>query len=413
MGAAAAEPTTLRVPITNVYAGGDYTAQLAIGSEGAAANVILDTGSSTLAVAIGAYDPTKDTLVQKTSLAQDVVYGTGGWSGPVVQTKLTLGQANGVSLTTYLALTVESEPGNFGNANGILGLAFNALNSAYDLSAYLQEQGINPAYSYPWPFPIKDSPVAVKQFYAFLQRNMPEHDLPPYFTAAEMADITHNKFAFYTLRSVPSVGSSNPTQDPLNNGFFILGGGEEEKDLYTGEFVSVDVVDDLYYNTDLLAVQVGDQPQVSANPLPAQYGKSMVSNSIIDSGTNSLLVAPDVFSAITKSLGVLNASFLKQIEAADSSQGIAASAVDLAQWPTITFVLRGPTGDPVRLGCSPSTYWQVDAPAAGQAMFQIANVNGPQSILGLPLLNNYYAVFDRTADAYGEIMFAPIAPVRG
>ena len=30
----------------------------------------------------------------------------------------------------------------------------------------------------------------------------------------------------------------------------------------------------------------------------------------------------------------------------------------------------------------------------------------PQSILGLPLMNNYYTVFDRSQDAYGIILFA-------
>jgi len=31
-----------------------------------------------------------------------------------------------------------------------------------------------------------------------------------------------------------------------------------------------------------------------------------------------------------------------------------------------------------------------------------------QSILGLPLLNNYYTVFDRSAHSHGVVRFAPI-----
>ena len=43
--------------------------------------------------------------------------------------------------------------------------------------------------------------------------------------------------------------------------------------------------------------------------------------------------------------------------------------------------------------------------------FQINNGGTlPQSILGLPLFNNYYTVFDRTQDPYGAVRFAPIAP---
>jgi hypothetical protein len=33
----------------------------------------------------------------------------------------------------------------------------------------------------------------------------------------------------------------------------------------------------------------------------------------------------------------------------------------------------------------------------------------PQSILGLPLMNNYYTVFDRSLDAYGTVRFAAIS----
>ena len=42
--------TVIRVPINNVKGGGDYTGEIRVGSQGTVANVILDTGSSTLAV---------------------------------------------------------------------------------------------------------------------------------------------------------------------------------------------------------------------------------------------------------------------------------------------------------------------------------------------------------------------------
>ena len=43
-------PTGIRIPINNVKGGGDYTGEIRIGSQSVTANVILDTGSSTLAV---------------------------------------------------------------------------------------------------------------------------------------------------------------------------------------------------------------------------------------------------------------------------------------------------------------------------------------------------------------------------
>lgn len=401
--------STLRVPITNIYAGGDYTAQIKIGSSAVPANVILDTGSSTLAVSAGLYAAHADTAMQATALAQDVIYGSGGWTGPVVTTTIAIGlDGQEISIDTYLALTADQENQGFGNADGILGLAFNALNSAYNLTTYLTQQSIHPPVTYPWPFQIGNSAPAIEQFATFLKR-MREEDLPPYFTVLETQDISKNIFAFYTLRSIPANRTQDPASDPLNNGYFILGGGPEQSDLYTGDFVNVDVVDDLWYNTNLLAVQVAGAEQVQAKPLPPQYAKTAKSNSIIDSGTNSLYLAPDVYTAIISSLNAVNPGFAQTAQQATFQHPISASTLNLADWPDITFVLQGEDGRPASVTCSPSTYWQLDAFEAGQAVFMIANGGLVQSILGLPLLNNYYTVFDRTQDAYGAIRFAPIA----
>jgi hypothetical protein len=402
--------STVLVPITNVYGGGDYTAQIAIGAKKTTANVIMDTGSSTLAVSPKVYDPKSDKSVQATSLAQDVLYGSSSWAGPVVKTALSMGSgASAVSLDTYIALTDEHQPHVFGAADGILGLAYNQLNEAHDLAAYLSEQRIDPAVTYPWPFSIHNSRAAVEQFGTVLSR-LPKQDLPPYFTALAAANVEKNKFAFYTLRSIPSVRSEDPTSDPLNNGLFVLGGGEEETGLFTGDFLSVAVVDDAWYNTELLAVQVAGRPRVKAQPLPPEYGKTMLSNSIVDSGTNRLLLAPDVFAAVISSLHALDPKFINQIETASSGAGIASKQLRLQNWPDVMFTLKGEDGKPVTLTCAPSTYWQLDSPKAGRALFTIANLPAPQSILGLPLMNNYYTVFDRTRDPYGAIRFAPVAP---
>ena len=149
-----------------------------------------------------------------------------------------------------------------------------------------------------------------------------------------------------------------------------------------------------------------DAAPVNAAPLPTKYAQSMISNSIIDSGTNSLAVSQDVLAAILNSLKTLNAEFVQAIAKAKDS--IPASQLDLSKWPGISFILASDTGGSVKLTCSPQTYWQVNAPKAGQAMFQINDMGSIQSILGLPLLNNYFTVFDRSLDSYGSIRFAPI-----
>jgi hypothetical protein len=403
--------TVIRIPINNVKGGGDYTGEIRVGSQATVANVILDTGSSTLAVVPRLYKIADDTDVSLTPFAQLVTYGTGGWSGPVLETTLSMGSGgNQASVKTYIAIADEQLPHDLGQADGILGLAFNALNSAYDLTAYLTSQNVNPPVTYPWLFPVKTSKTALQQVEQFLAR-LTEIDLTPYFTALETADVTRNLFAFYTLRSTPSLASTDPAADPLNNGTFVLGGGLDQTDLYTGQSLNVAVLDDLYYNTNLKAVQVGDAAPVTAAPLPPSQAKTLISNSIVDSGTNSLVLAPDVYQAVISGLGDLSADFATAVSNATSNGAVSQSSLNLSEWPSINFVLQGADGSDVTLTCAPATYWQTDAGEKGYAMFQINNGgNFPMSILGLPLFNNYYTVFDRTQNPYGVINFAPIAP---
>ena len=403
-------PTGIRIPINNVKGGGDYTGEIRIGSQSVTANVILDTGSSTLAVVPRLYQIADDKNVTFTSYAQLVQYGTGGWSGPVLETTLSMGSgANQASVKTYIAIADEQLPHNLGPADGILGLAFNSLNSAYDLTAYLTSQNVTPPVTYPWIFPVRTSAAALQQVEQFLAR-MTVIDLTPYFTALESAEVTRNIFAFYTLRSTPSMASANPATDPLNNGIFVLGGGLDQADLYTGQPLNVAVLDNLYYNTSLKAVRVGGAAPVNVNALPPSQAKSMGSNSIVDSGTNSLVLAQDVYQAVVSGLGSLNQNFATLVRDATSNGAVPQSSLNLGSWPDIGFVMQGADGSDVTLTCAPSTYWQTDAPQASYATFQINNGgNFPQSILGLPLFNNYYTVFDRTQNPYGTISFAPIA----
>ena len=401
---------TVRIPINNIPANGDYTAQILLGSQNVPANVILDTGSSTLAVKHGVYKPTADKNLKATQYAQDVSYGTGGWAGPVVITSIGMGVAgNNVTLQqSPMAIADDQQPHNFGKADGILGLAYNALNNAFNLAPLLQQRNINPAVSYPWPFPVKNSTAVLNQVGQSFQ-NLQQVDIPPYFDELEQNGIVADRFSFYTKRSFPSFAGSNHAQNPLNNGLFIMGGGPADTDLYTGDFVNVQVFADAWYNTNLKAVQVEGTPPVSIAPLSSSDRRRMLSNSIVDSGTNALFLAPEVITAIMNGLNTLNPNFLKTIQTASQQQdGIATSAIGLDKWPGISFILTGDANQDVKLTCSPNTYWQVDMPKAGQAVFQIVGNNERQSILGLPLMNNYYTVFDRTMNRTGVIQFAPI-----
>jgi hypothetical protein len=408
-----ATPQSLRIPITNVYGGGDYTAALLVGSKNQPANVIIDTGSSTLAVTPKVYDPSKDPQAKASSLAQVVIYGTGGWGGPVLQAPVALGTASLPGAP--LALSIVQEANNFGNADGILGLAYNALNDAFDATAELKAKKVNPPNTFPWPFKVPGTATGLSELAKEL--GQANKAVAPYFTALEEGGVVANKLAFYTLRSFPRVSSANAAiatllQDKLNQGFLIVGGGEEQTDLYTGSFQDVTVVDDLYYNVTLKAVQVGSRPAVAAAPLQPSFSDAG-SNAIVDSGTNSLALAADVFAAIMNGLEAINPKFAQQIQQASQSEnGIATAQLQLDTWPAITFTLQGASGD-VALVVQPSSYWQVDSPAPGQASpviesFGSGSGTPNQSILGLPLMNGYYTVFDRSADSNGIVRFAAI-----
>lgn len=384
-----------RIPITNGGAG--YTAALRVGSRRGTANVILDTGSSTLAVNHSTWKPQRDAAARATVWAQDITYGTAGWAGPVLNTKVRLG---GVRLSAgIVAVVLDEIPHGFGPADGILGLAYGRLNGCYDLSAFLRRHHIDPAVTYPWPFLARNSRSAIEHA-AKLFSAMPKKTLTPFFTQLVDERKAVNKFAFYTRRSVP-----HAKKRAENKGFFILGGGEEQRDLYRGAFATVRVVHDKHYNTALKAVQVGDAAPVRAGRLPRRL-KRLISNSLVDSGTDCLALATDVFDTIMLSLDRRLAKIARR--SAQSRKGVRNAEVDLARWPTITFILAGKRGEDVPLVCAPSTYWQLDAGEPGRAMFRINSAGRVQSILGLPLFNNYYTVFDRSVGKNGVIRFAKI-----
>ena len=406
-------PKVLRLDITNVLNENDYTAQLRIGAKGAVANVILDTGSSTLAVEPSAYSGAGDTGLSPSTLIQLVTYNSGGWAGPVVNTTLTLGAGAGqvVLPNCPIAITSVQDKGIFKGVTGIMGLAYNGLNTAFDFKTHLVGRG--KASTFPWPFG-----KALKTFRRLLQQARAKKiHMKPYFDQIEEGGVVANKFAFYTLRSRVSrrrgTKRTAVAADPLNKGYFILGGGEEQKDLYRGPFVTVKVVHKLFYNTNLKSVRVEGCTAHPAAALQQRHRATLSSNSIVDSGTSHLAPAKDVYQAILHGLQQWDPAFIRAIKKADKNRGsVSAASLNLAQWPNIYFTLEGENGQDVELACTPQTYWQADFPAAGQAVFQIRRpfdqIN--QSVLGLPLMNNYFTVFDRTQHVNGVIRFAKINP---
>ena len=132
--------------------------------------------------------------------------------------------------------------------------------------------------------------------------------------------------------------------------------------------------------------------------------KGMPSNSIVDSGTNSLNLGPALLKAIFAKF-TANQQALLQASVFEG-RVVAASDLDLATWPALTFVLQGDAGD-VSLRVAASDYWQVDAEKVGAALAAITVGTEGLAILGLPLMNGYFTIFDGEADnGKGAIKFA-------
>jgi hypothetical protein len=378
--------TVIRIPITNVYEDGDYTGIIYVGSQKRPAKVLLDTGSSSLALDGKFYDPSKDTSAKITNLAQEVSYeDNSNWIGGVVKTNVGVGTQPLVLPQINVAVAYHESSDMFDKSNGILGLAYTKLNNAFEL-----------------PGPTLPPKFTFNQI-----QNGKTTYLEPYFTQLESAGVVANKFAFYTLRSMINTAKAKPAADPLNNGFLILGGGEESTDLFTGNFQVARVVGDTYYNTNLKSVIVGNSAPIMVAATTKASGN--VSNAIVDSGTNSLVLAQTLFKQILQKLSPTDDSTLSDALRAGY---VPMSKLDLSAWPTLTFVLEGALGADVKLQVTPDTYWQTNAPKPGHATAVISGDDGEgkgQSILGLPLMNNYFTIFDRSVDrGLGAISFASI-----
>lgn len=373
----------VRIPITNVHMGGDYTGVITVGSGRKTANVILDTGSSTLAVDGNFYNPSQDKGAKLTDVAQELIYAGGSWIGAVVQSDIGIGGARVPQVSA--AITYFTSQNMFGKANGILGLAYKQLNQAFTLPGTT------------WP---------PRYHYNQIQQGRVTF-LQPYFSQLEQAGIFANKFAFYTKRSQISYRKANPAADPLNHGLLILGGGEESTDLYdrSKPLKKVRVLADNWYNTNLKAVIVGDSDPIHV--LPPTKGSRELTNSIVDSGTNHIILAQDLFNTVIERFSIgNNRAFVHAMRAGY----LPMSSLNRKRWPKVVFVLEGVSGD-VRLVVTPQNYWQVNFPERGYASAGLVGAGSStkipwQSILGLPLLNGYLTIFDRSENRFGVITFA-------
>lgn len=399
--------------LTNVYAGGGFTVRVLVGSRRCPANLIVDSGSSTLVVASSAYDGGQDTQLTATSLAQDITYGVGGWFGPTVRTCVRLADAPDRALDgVHLAIALTEQAGSFLAADGILGLAYHGLNKSYDFRDYLTQRKVSPPVTFPWPFTGDDQAQTVDGFKRLLFQQ-PERDVEPYFTALEAHGVTANQFALHTRRSSIHHAAASQTaealsRDPLNAGELIFGAAAPGNH----RWLDLPVAHDVYYNVTLDAVQVGElEPRPAAALAPAHLARYFT-NAIIDSGASYVVLTNELHQGVMADLARTDPAFAGILAPFQTFQGkeigIDRERVDLSRWPTLRFHFHDVAKRPISIPIEPAQYWQLNAPLHGQASFKLLSQlpNWPnQSILGLPLLNGSTVAFDRAYRGPGRIRF--------
>jgi hypothetical protein len=375
-------PKTARIPITNIYMDGDYTGLIQVGPGKKPMNVILDTGSSALALNGSKYHPNVTGGDQVTSLAQTDSYGDGSsWTGAVLKSDITVG-GHGAQVTVAgaeVAVAYQASSNMFRKADGILGLAYAPLDDAFQM----------PDPTWPERYTGKQIVGAGKQA-----------TVVPFLTLLAKEGLVSDKISFYTRRSCIHEGAA-AGDDPLNQGWLIVGGGEECTDLYTGAFQTAKILADDWYNTNLKAVRVGTTTAIN---VAARGHKGMPSNSIVDSGTNSLNFGPKLLEAIISKFSAAQEAQL--MASIFKNTPVPVADLNLSGWPNLTFVLQGDAAD-VTLTVAPGDYWQVNSPKVGSATAAITQGQDGLAILGLPLMNGYFTIFDGEADGgRGAIKFA-------
>lgn len=407
----------LELPTTLAYALGGYTVAAAFGSQGASANLVLDTGSSTLAVLPRVYAPDRDEHLAPTSLVQQINYGGGAWAGPVLRSRLRFGHGHHERcLPDAVFALVESDSPVLREADGIWGLAYRELDPAYDLAPRLAADGHDPALSWPWPYATGHA-LDLANFRDFLHQQ-PRTTLTPAFTALEQEGVVRNRFAMTVGRAVVHVqpdatSARQRAADPLNDGVLVLGGGEAQQHLYEGPFASIRILHDLYYNANLRAVRVGDEAAIAVPPLPDSEQGTRYSNALLDTGSSFLLLDGSVYDAVMAAFARRDADFPDLVQKAGDAlargEGLPSHAIDPRRWPDLHFRFERPDGGDVELRVPASHYWPDNALAHGQRLCllarQLSHFSG-QSILGLPLFADGYVVFDRAAGDAGVVRVA-------
>ncbi|XP_043114760.1 beta-secretase 2 [Puntigrus tetrazona] len=340
--------------------GRGYYMQMVIGTPGQTLNILVDTGSSNFAVAAAAhpyithyYNRALSSTYQSSGRGVAVKYTQGEWEGELGTDRITIPQGPSGTITINIAAILTSEgfflPGI--NWQGILGLA-----------------------------------------YPLLAR--PDPSVEPFFNSVVSQTGIPDVFS---LQMCGAGVSASTIADPAG-GSLIMGGVEPT--LYRGSIWYTPVLEEWYYQVEVLKLEVGAQ---NLNLDCKEYNSD---KAIVDSGTTLLRLPGNVFSAVVEA--IMQTSLIE-----DFSAGFF-DGTKLACWmrgespwrlfPKISIYLRATnTSQSFRITILPQLYVQPVTDIDGTLdcfRFGISpSANG--LVIGATVMEGFYVIFDRAKKRVG------------
>ena len=379
--------------------GYNYSSQIEINDQPLV--VILDTGSATLGVPtdpeikpkdtygnlLPTYKPAKDKCVKTTDYLTYLNYVKGSWGGSNLISKIKVGNKK-LNYIQFSAGYFDPNTESFLYQGGIMGLAFTEINPRIDFGKK----------SFP---PTRE--MFTQQFWDE-QNKKPKTPFPTFMDYYGQKYSSYSqKFGIWVQRSgVSNTKNKEKAQkEEKNYGKFILGGGEQFKDLYEGELSTISVIKTpnpkpdqkpifIFYTIQLNNFKVNNE---NIN-IPKEY------YSIIDSGTTTSLFPnyfynkiKNIFTSINIPLncdGTGNFWDKYSFDYIRTFKSVDKNDICLKYWPKLEFPLTDENGNTKIFKISPQNYWNTQN---GKYNFYIA-FGSTNIILGHPFLCENYCVFD-------------------
>ncbi|KAA8593900.1 beta-secretase 2 [Etheostoma spectabile] len=340
--------------------GRGYYIEMSIGTPGQKVNILVDTGSSNFAVAAAPhpfithyFNTALSSTYQSVGRTVAVRYTQGNWEGELGVDRVSIPKGLNGTVIINIAAILSSDgfflPGV--NWQGILGLAY-------------------PMLARP------DS--SVEPFFNSLVQQMGIPDI-------------------FSLQMCGAGLSASSTADPAG-GSLIMGGTEPT--LYRGSLWYTPIVEEWYYQVEVLKLEVGDQN------LDLDCREYNMDKAIVDSGTTLLRLPVNVFNAVVEA--ITRSSLIQDFSSGfwDGSK-LACWMKGETPWmffPKLSIFLRATnTSQSFRITILPQLYIQpitdVDGTLDCFRFGLSSSANG--LVIGATVMEGFYVVFDRAQRRLG------------